>query len=165
MTTIYLTDPQGIYLGPSLADPDPLDSGNWLVPRFAYMDAPPEVSDRQVAQRGADGWAVVPDWRGYKYWLPDGKCFVINEAGFEPPIDALTSEPAPVVHEPSPLEKISMIEAVSMIPRVVREFTITGLEREAAIDAVSPEQLYLTNPGYKRLKDLDDEIAALRDLL
>lgn len=70
-----------------------------------------------------------------------------------------------VVHEPSPLEKISMIEAVSMIPRVVREFTIAGLEREAALDAVSPAQLYLANPGYKRLKDLDDEIAALRDLL
>ena len=67
--------------------------------------------------------------------------------------------------EPSPLQQIAALEASSMLPRVAREFLIEGLEREAAIDSVSPAQLYATNIGYKRLKDLDGEIAALRDLL
>lgn len=51
-----------------------------------------------------------------------------------------------------------------MLPRVAREFMLSGLELEGArrVPPITPAQLYAANIGYKRLKDLDDEIAALR---
>ena len=56
------------------------------------------------------------------------------------------------------------IEAAAMLPRVAREFMIAGLELEGARHEppITPEQLYAANIGYKKLRDLDDQIAALR---
>ena len=64
----------------------------------------------------------------------------------------------------SPVDQIAALETASMLPRVAREFMLAGLELEGArhVPPITPEQLYAANIGYKRLKDLDDEIAALR---
>lgn len=105
--------------------------------------------------RLSDG-AVIPadlsnsDRAAYESWLSDGG---------EP--DAADSV------EPGPADQIAALEAASMLPRVAREFMLDGIELEGArqVPPITPEQLYAANIGYKRLKDLDDEIAALRDLL
>lgn len=67
----------------------------------------------------------------------------------------------------SPVDQIAALEAESMLPRVAREFMLAGIELEASrnVPPITTEQLYAANIGYKKLKDLDDEIAALRDLL
>lgn len=67
----------------------------------------------------------------------------------------------------NPRAAITSLEISAMLPRVVREFMLAGIELEGArhVPPITPEQLYAANIGYKKLKDLDDEIAALRDLL
>ena len=102
--------------------------------------------------RLSDG-AVIPadprngDRAAYESWL---------SAGGEP-------EPAES-NEPGPADQIAALEAASMLPRVAREFMIAGLELEGArhVPPITPEQLYAANIGYKKLRDLDDQIAALR---
>lgn len=58
--------------------------------------------------------------------------------------------------------QIDNLEAVSKIPRVMREFMLGSMEREAAADGMTLEQLRQANIGYKKLKDLDLQIRALR---
>ncbi|HCL4123576.1 TPA: hypothetical protein N2C41_000557 [Pseudomonas aeruginosa] len=83
------------YLGPSLADPDPLDADNWLIPAHAYLDAPPAVPAGQAAQRSEDGsaWLLVADHRGSVYDTSTGTAVQHTELGDLP--DGLTVEAPP----------------------------------------------------------------------
>ncbi|BCR26630.1 hypothetical protein [Aquipseudomonas alcaligenes] len=83
------------YLGPSSADPDPLEEGAWLIPAHAYADAPPAVPAGQAAQRSADGstWELVADHRGTIYSTATGEAQQHSELG-ELPAD-LTPLPRP----------------------------------------------------------------------
>lgn len=56
---VYQTDPEGFYVGPAVADPDPLDDGNWLIPAGCVTEAPPTLSDGQRAQFANGAWVVV----------------------------------------------------------------------------------------------------------
>ena len=56
---VYQTNADGFYIGPTVADPDPLDKGNWLIPAGCVTDAPPALTDNQVAQWAAGAWVVV----------------------------------------------------------------------------------------------------------
>lgn len=62
------------YLGSTIADPDPLEVGSWLIPAHAYPDAPPAVPAGQAAQRSEDGsaWLLVADHRGTVYSTATG---------------------------------------------------------------------------------------------
>lgn len=83
------------YLGPSLADPDPLEEGAWLIPAHAYPDAPPDIPAGQAALRSEDGssWILVPDHRGTVYSIATGEALAHTTLGELP--DGLTSEPRP----------------------------------------------------------------------
>jgi hypothetical protein len=83
------------YIGPSSADPDPLDEENWLIPAHAYSDAPPAVSAGQAAQRSEDGsaWLLVADHRGTVYSTTSGEVQQHGELGELPA--GLTSQPRP----------------------------------------------------------------------
>lgn len=83
------------YLGPTTADPDPLDDDNWLIPAHAYLDAPPDVPAGQAAQRSADGgaWQLVEDHRGTVYSTTTGEAQQHSELGELPA--GLTSESRP----------------------------------------------------------------------
>lgn len=76
-------------------------------------------------------------------------------------------QPPMVSFEPGPIDQIAALETASMLPRVAREFMLAGLELEGArhVPPITPEQLYAANIGYKKLRDLDDQIAALRAAL
>lgn len=93
---IYLTHPATRELiGRGLADPDPLDDDNWLIPAHAYLDAPPDAPAGQAAQRSADGsaWLLVADHRGTVYSTATGEAQPHSELGELPA--GLTSEPRP----------------------------------------------------------------------
>lgn len=83
------------YLGPTAADPDPLDEDNWLIPAHAYLDAPPDVPAGQAARRSEDGsaWQLIADHRGTVYSTATGAVQQYAELGALPV--GLTSEPRP----------------------------------------------------------------------
>lgn len=81
---IYHAHPgTGEYLGTGVADPDPLDPSNWLVPGFAYRDAPPKVPANHVARRTGDktAWELVEDYRGTIYSTATGEAQVYDRLG------------------------------------------------------------------------------------
>jgi hypothetical protein len=58
--------------------------------------------------------------------------------------------------------QIKSIENETNMNRFVREMSLKLSEKEAAALNYTPAQLYLANPGYKAIKDVDDRISALR---
>lgn len=83
------------YIGPSSADPDPLEDGAWLIPAHAYPDAPPAVPTGQAVQRSADGsaWLIVADHRGTVYDTNTGSAELYTALGDLPV--GLIVEPPP----------------------------------------------------------------------
>lgn len=67
---IYYTQPETLeYIGEGLADFDPMDPNNWLVPAGAYLDAPPAALTGHAIVRTADltAWTYIEDNRGTVY--------------------------------------------------------------------------------------------------
>jgi len=95
MKNVFQTDAAGLYIGLSKAWIDPEFPDRWLIPAGAYEDEPPTAGDQQVAKRVGDEWFLIPDFRGFEYWMPDYTKHVITEAGIEPPENHLTEDPGP----------------------------------------------------------------------
>ena len=55
---VYQTDINGVYVGNTVADQDPLDSTNWLIPAGCVKTAPPTITDKQFAKWDGSGWCV-----------------------------------------------------------------------------------------------------------
>jgi len=56
---VYQTDTEGFFIGPVLADADPLDKGNWLIPGGCVQTPPPPLAEGQRL-RWLDGkWSVI----------------------------------------------------------------------------------------------------------
>lgn len=75
----------------------------------------------------------------------------------------LPQPPAP----PTPQEQIDQIERDTMMNRAAREALLLLIEREAmreyGVDqATAQAGLYASNPAYKKVKDIDNQIVALR---
>ena len=47
---VYQTDLNGVYVGATTADQDPLDSTNWLIPAGCVKTAPPTITEKQFAK-------------------------------------------------------------------------------------------------------------------
>lgn len=56
---VYQTNAEGIYVGTTVADPDPLVPGNWLIPAGCVTEPPPAISENQVAVFNAGAWLVL----------------------------------------------------------------------------------------------------------
>lgn len=69
------------YTGMSLADPSPLEPGNYLIPAHATTTAPPAtIGEHEVALFGVSGeWEIVPDYRGVTAWVPTTREEVVVE--------------------------------------------------------------------------------------
>ena len=83
-------------------------------------------------------------------------------------LTAITSEEASALTAPpaaSPAAQIDALERQHMLPRPVRDVMLGLMEKEAAAVGLTPAQLRVANPGYRRVKELDEQIAALRALL
>jgi len=55
---VYQTDIDGVYVGDTVADQDPLDSNNWLIPAGCVKTAPPTITDSQLAKWNGTEWVV-----------------------------------------------------------------------------------------------------------
>jgi len=56
--TVYQTDLDGVFVGTTTADQDPLDSTNWLIPAGCVETAPPTITDSQFAKWNGTEWVV-----------------------------------------------------------------------------------------------------------
>ncbi|WP_065759693.1 phage tail assembly chaperone [Pseudomonas defluvii] len=83
------------YVGQSLADADPLEPENWLIPANAYVDPPPASVAGQAVVRSEDGraWQLVADYRGTVYDIVTGDPRQHDALGDLP--DDLTTEQRP----------------------------------------------------------------------
>lgn len=99
--TVYQLDRHHCYLCTTVADRDPLDENNWLIPAGCVETAPPETGKNQTAQWQPDSqtWRIIPDYRGqtaYRTdtWQHDGiAADTVTEPGELPA--GLTIEPPP----------------------------------------------------------------------
>ena len=99
--TVYQLDRHHCYLCTTVADRDPLDENNWLIPAGCVETAPPQTGKNQVAQWQAESqtWRIIPDYRGqtaYRTdtWQHDGiAADTVTEPGELPA--GLTIEPPP----------------------------------------------------------------------
>ena len=73
----------------------------------------------------------------------------------------LTTPPA----DPSPAEQIDALERQYMLPRPVRDVLLPLMEMQAASQGITPAQLRERNTGYRKVKELDEQISALRALI
>lgn len=60
-------------VGENVADPNPLESGEWLVPAFSTTVAPGEPRPGHVHVFNGTSWADVPDCRGQTWWVADAE--------------------------------------------------------------------------------------------
>lgn len=61
MPVAYQTDDNGYYVGEVDLDESPLEPGVWLVPRNAYLNAPPPLTTPDtIQQRQGNDWVIVP---------------------------------------------------------------------------------------------------------
>lgn len=82
-------------------------------------------------------------------------------------------EPADPEPTPSAAEQIETLERAAMLPRASREFMLTFMEQKAVemgqAQGLTPEQslavLRAGNLGYRRVKELDEQIDLLRSQL
>lgn len=55
---VYQTDLNGVFVGTTVADKDPLDSTNWLIPARCVETAPPTITEKQLAKWDGVKWDV-----------------------------------------------------------------------------------------------------------
>lgn len=125
---IYNYHPEtGEYIGASEADQSPLESGKWLIPAHAAMDAPPPVEAGQRAIRQAGAWIVEA--------IPDPIPEPTPEAPAEPDAGQLTTEQA---EELAVTERLMEIDRESIRPlRAINAGNGTDYDRQklARLDA------------------------------
>ena len=99
--TVYQLDRHHCYLCTTVADRDPLDENNWLIPAGCVETAPPQTGKNQTAQWQAESqtWHIIPDYRGQTAYRTDiGQhdgiaADTVTEPGALP--EGLTIEPPP----------------------------------------------------------------------
>lgn len=77
------------------------------------------------------------------------------------PIDTEVLEPDSYARDIS--GEIDALERQHMLPRPVRDSLLAIAEKEAAALGYTPAQLRVVNAGYRKVKELDEQIAALRN--
>ena len=55
---VYQTDIDGVFVGITTADQDPMDESNVLIPAGCVETAPPSTTDTQLARWDGAAWAV-----------------------------------------------------------------------------------------------------------
>lgn len=128
---IWNYDPAtGELLGPSFADPNPVEAGEWLIPAHATTIDPGAPQAGRVYRFSGEGWSSVPDCRGQTWWKADAEFnnepVRIDFIG-DPAEQGLTSfePPAPPVPPPAP---------VVVTARQIR-LALNRLDLRAAVEA------------------------------
>lgn len=93
--TVYQTDHLGLYAGPALADPSPMEPGVWLIPGGCIEAEPPTVPAHKAARWNGQAWEVVDYFQGLVvYSIATGEPLTLE--GMEPiPTGYTVKQPGP----------------------------------------------------------------------
>lgn len=132
---IWHYDPDsGLLTGEGVADPDPMNEDEWLVPAFSTPDEPPAAEAGKARVYTDSGWTQVPDHRGETWY--DGRTPVVIEALGDPAEEGLARTSSATVAD----LRAGAVAAVKAVARGL--ITETGLpwmvEREVSGGAVIP---------------------------
>lgn len=83
----------GEFIGESIADADPLEQGNWLIPANAALDSAPSANKGCAVRRSEFGWEQVEDNRGPIYSTETGAQSQLEDFGPLP--DSFTKKEPP----------------------------------------------------------------------
>lgn len=99
----------GELLGPSFADPNPVEEGEWILPAYATATNPGGAQLGRAYKFVGYSWESVPDCRGERWWPVDAEFntelvtidFIGDPAergltSFEPPAPPVVVQPAVV---------------------------------------------------------------------
>lgn len=137
---VYQYSPDtGEYLGARVAQPSPLEPGQFLVPANATTAPPISVSPGHVARWTGTGWEEVIDLRGTVYWLPDGSEHWVSEIGVTLPVDASTDEPT------LPATSQDVNEERNRRILLGKDFVVTGYATPIAVAGDATTQTNLSN--------------------
>lgn len=120
----------GELLGSSVADPNPVEEGEWLTPAFATDVAPPDAQPGRALVWLGGSWDSAPDHRGETWWQADAEFndepYTIDALG-DPKDHGLTNvePPAP----PAPPEPPFVVS-----PRQIR-LALSQLGHRAELEA------------------------------
>jgi len=98
----------------------------------------------------------------------DGSQDAYIKAGLVPISDAeLTVLRAPIVAQQRAniQNQIESLERQQLMPRITREALLSIILQQSIVPGLTESQLYATDINYRKLKDLDVSIVALRDQL
>ena len=122
------------YLGSSKANSDPLETAKqkkeiFLLPANATFEPSLETGKNEKTIFD-NGWKVVSDFRGKKYYLETGEEITITELGVTVPEGALLEAPAP----PEPTEEELYEAAIkAKEAEILRRQAIVEIEAEKVI--------------------------------
>lgn len=95
------------------------------------------------------------------YLLPEGSLEITDEEA-----EQVRQAQLPVIdYKAIKQYEIDALEASQFMTRNERESWLTMIEAQATAQDISLETLYLANPFYKKLKDIDNKIIILRNEL
>lgn len=141
MKVVQQLDHEGYFVGSTEADESPLEPGVFLLPASAVEAEAPTPPDGHRARWDGEAWSYEE--------LP------------KPLAPPQSPEPGPL----TPAAQIAALESQHLLPRATREFMLLTMEHMAAQQGITPQALYVANPGYRKVKDLDNQINALREQL
>ena len=133
--TVYFFDQStGLLSGTALADANPLSDGDYLLPAFSTLVAPPAAGTHETARWTGNAWELVPDFRGQTYWLDNGSQHMVRDAGEPLPPGALPEPPLSRLKADACLKIDIAAEAARMqfiTPGEGQAWTYQRKEREA----------------------------------
>jgi len=106
-------DDNGIYLSTSLADIDPLNEGQYIIPANATTIPIPSYAQNEIPVFDGTSWSIEIDFRGTVYWDDDATKYHITDIGEAPPVWALYSEPVIPLPPPPTLDELYDLELQS----------------------------------------------------
>lgn len=136
---VYAYDPaSGAYLGETVAWPDPLTAGEYLIPAGATAVAPPAAGAHQVAQWVNGAWTLVADYRGWAGYKADGTAVEISTIGVSPDAAWTTSPPPPTVAQAQATQEVTVKNACATA--IAAGFTSSALGSACSYGSQTADQ-------------------------
>lgn len=117
----------GEYLGKGVADPNPLEEGNWLMPANSTVMEPLPPEDGKAVVWSDQQWSYLADHRGETWWNEHGQPVVIQDLGNPADSGLSSEEPEPEPELPVTPIPVPQLTAVALLQVVDGDVVTVGV--------------------------------------